>query len=721
MAPRPKKSRPKARPAAKASAAAKTRPARKPRAKRTPSYDLLIVWTARALVHTDTAKYFMHDDLDEHTPLDVVGLTHLRDDSVTLPMARRLAKARLAEIETGTVTREGVLFRNVETLGKLLSLTAVEQEVLAFAIVLDLHKPLQACFEHLEGLSVRRLHDLLALVLDVPVADVREALKRTAPLATTGLVRVATDVRRTWDDPFEVMEGLENILLTEYETPEAILANFFRRSPDAKLVLGDFPHASQDVGILVRFLRGAMDQQASGVNVLLHGLPGTGKTELARAVAAALKGDLYEVNVEADDGSPISGPGRFAAYLLCQRMLGRRTNTVVLFDEIEDVFPDRWYPFFGRQRRSGEDKGWTNRLLEGNAVPTLWLSNEIGQIDSAFLRRFDFIFELRTPPLAVRRRILEKHLGDLTARPGWVQRVAHDERLTPAHIERAVRVARLAGYAKAEELEPCLTRVLQNSLAVQAPERPGAPAAPEVYDLRFLNASEDLGRLVETLEKRAREQRTVHGSICLYGPPGTGKTAFAHHLAERLQLPLLMKRASDILGPFVGQTEGNLAEMFQQARDEGAMLLLDEADSFFQNRRGASQHWEVTQVNELLVQMEAFEGLFVCSTNLFEHLDEASLRRFTLKIKFDPLRPEQRMALFERTLEILGQPVAPDEAAGYRSALDRLEALTPGDFATVRRQALLLETAVDARALLSALERECRNKPHVQKSRVGFN
>ena len=119
--------------------------------------------------------------------------------------------------------------------------------------------------------------------------------------------------------------------------------------------------------------------------------------------------------------------------------------------------------------------------------------------------------------------------------------------------------------------------------------------------------------------------------------------------------------------------------------------------------------------------MESFEGLFICSTNLFEHLDEASLRRFTLKIKFDPLRPEQRMALFERTLEALGQALPPDAAASTRAALDQLSTLTPGDFATVRRQALLLETTVDARALLVALERECRTKPNAQRARLGFN
>ena len=63
--------------------------------------------------------------------------------------------------------------------------------------------------------------------------------------------------------------------------------------------------------------------------------------------------------------------------------------------------------------------------------------------------------------------------------------------------------------------------------------------------------------------------------------------------------------------------------MFEEAKEEGAVLLLDEADSFLQDRASLKQSWEVTQVNELLTQMESFDGLFVCSTNLMDKLDLA--------------------------------------------------------------------------------------------------
>lgn len=700
-------------------------PPRTPPTTRSPrvkgEVDLTTVWTARALLHTDTLRWFLHAEPEERSPLDAIGLKGVTA-STSLLKAREKLRARVQEIEGLRASREAVLFRNVDALGGMLALTEAERDVLAFAITLDYHRPLLACFERLDGLSLRRLQSLLSTVLGLSEDAVRAALHRAAPLASTGLVRVASDVRRTWDDPFEVMEGLENILLGEYERPEAILANFFRESPAPRLTLEDFPHAKTDVDLLRSFLQGALREGAAGVNVLLYGLPGTGKTELARAVAHTVGAQMYEVNVEAEDGAAIMGNGRFGAYQLCQRMLSRRPSTLVLFDEIEDVFPDKFFPFFGRQKRSGDDKGWTNRLLEGNAVPTLWLSNEIEQMDPAFLRRFDYILELRTPPQPVRRRILDKQLAGLPVRPQWLTAMSTDERLTPAHIERAARVARLSGLDGPDAVESAITKILHNALAVQSPPKPATPIESDTYDLRFLNCDEDLSSLIASLTRRAEAARgRLTGSICLYGPPGTGKTAFAHHLAARLEQRLLVKRASDILGPFVGQTEANIAAMFREAREEEAVLLIDEADSFFQDRRGAYHHWEVTQVNELLMQMEAFEGLLICSTNLFENLDQASLRRFTLKIKFQPLRADQRWELFSRTVSALGHELADDRVQGLKRALDALDNLTPGDFATVRRQASMLGAAVNPGELLTALERESRAKPNARKSALGFS
>lgn len=110
------------------------------------------------------------------------------------------------------------------------------------------------------------------------------------------------------------------------------------------------------------------------------------------------------------------------------------------------------------------------------------------------------------------------------------------------------------------------------------------------------------------------------GRLCLYGPPGTGKTAFAHYLAKQLAKPLIIKRASDLLSPYIGETEMAVAAAFNQATKQQAILLIDEVDSFLQDRSKARQSWEVSMVNELLTQLEAFDGVFIASTNLMHNL-----------------------------------------------------------------------------------------------------
>ena len=146
--------------------------------------------------------------------------------------------------------------------------------------------------------------------------------------------------------------------------------------------------------------------------------------------------------------------------------------------------------------------------------------------------------------------------------------------------------------------------------------------------------------MVQALQARG------HGTLCFYGPPGSGKTALAEHIATTLGQPLIIRQASDLLGKYVGETEQTMAAMFREAEAESAVLLLDEADSFLQDRRGAQRNYEVTEVNEMLQGMERFKGIFICTTNLLERLDQAALRRFTFKIQFKPLSAPQREQAF---------------------------------------------------------------------------
>jgi SpoVK/Ycf46/Vps4 family AAA+-type ATPase len=222
----------------------------------------------------------------------------------------------------------------------------------------------------------------------------------------------------------------------------------------------------------------------------------------------------------------------------------------------------------------------------------------------------------------------------------------------------------------------------------------------------------EVPRIVAALKARG------HGSLCFYGPPGSGKTALAEHIARQIGRPLLIKQASDLMSKYVGETEQNMAAMFREAEAEKAVLLLDEADSFLQDRRGAQRTYEVTEVNEMLQGMERYAGIFICTTNLMDRLDQAALRRFTFKIRFKPLTAPQRDRMF--ITEALGG----DEAlldAQLKSRLGRLDQLCPGDFAAVKRQVDILATSFTPDEFMDQLEMEHRVKPEVRESRgIGF-
>ncbi|MDO9520295.1 MAG: ATP-binding protein [Pseudohongiella sp.] len=232
---------------------------------------------------------------------------------------------------------------------------------------------------------------------------------------------------------------------------------------------------------------------------------------------------------------------------------------------------------------------------------------------------------------------------------------------------------------------------------------------PAVYDPALVNCDSDLVLLAQGIVKASSAR------LCLYGPPGTGKTAYAHWLAKQLDLPLIVKKSSDLLGMFVGQTEKNIAEAFEQAREEPGVLLIDEVDGLLQDRRSLRAGWEVTMVNELLTQMESFDGIFIASTNLANNLDQAALRRFDLKLRLDYLAPEQAVQLTRRCLESLDLPT-PDNSWDYEIRM--LTNLTPGDFATATRRHKFSPIG-SAQEFVAVLQAECAAKEEMRRP-IGF-
>lgn len=684
--------------------------------------DCSAAWCLRLLIDFELDRCFTRASFfgDEKTILEALGLGSLVGKLDELPAAalRKHLVQRYRKLAPRLEAWPPVISRNLALLHDTLPLNPAEERILVFTVLMHYAKSLYKTTELFgDELTTRDALELLARILQLSFGEVQKALAPEALLPSLGLVRV--DARNTYALPgkLDLMPGLADFLLIEQAEPDALLNRFCERAAPPTLRRADFAHCDEDYRLCFSYLQAVLEKRTAGVNILLYGQSGTGKTEFVRTVAEDLAVPLYEVKIaDEDDGEPLTGARRLSAYQLAQRLLGRQDKSLLLFDEIEDVFPQTT-GWFGPSRADLRHKAWMNRVSESNTVPTIWVSNAIEQIDPAYLRRFDLILEFTPPPQSVRQRMIERHLHEIPLRRECVERLASCDRLVPAYIERAVKVVRHLPADATLQIERSFERVLGNTLQVIGYAAPLSTCEPRLeslnYRLDWLNPDRDLASILEGL-KRHRQ-----GRLCFYGPPGTGKSALAQHIAKVVDRPLRLKRASDLLSPYLGETEQRIAQLFREAAQDQAVLVIDEADSFLRDRASAQRAWEVTQVNELLVQIEHFTGILIMSTNLVETLDGASLRRFDFKIRFDYLTPDQVLGLFADLLAKTGADDR-DVPEGIRTALRALYNLTPGDFANVFWQVRLTGGASGAEALLERLAAESRMKPGAKARAIGF-
>ena len=674
-------------------------------------------WTLHLLVQLGGMKTFLrlhdfHDDeLAEALGMidaDSVNTGYEYDRKDAERKLRRLYKAM--QREKSGLKLPQMLSRNVGNVARLVGLTETDCQLLQFTVLMKLDSGLTQAANYLGEMGSGKVIQTLGSQLDISEKEIRSSLHPNGILARSGLLTLDRCHSHSLPHRLDLLsESFVDMLYSTEAEPLELLRDRVIQAAPSNISLEAYQQVKQHLVILLPYLRNCLKSRKRGVNILLYGPPGVGKTQLTRALAGETGTELFDISSEDLDGDPVEGGRRLGAFRAAQCFLSGRPSLLV-FDEAEDIFASGG-PLSPRSI-ADRHKAWMNKMLEENPVPTFWLSNDISNLDPAFLRRFDMVVEVGWPTRSQRLGFLQAQCGDFID-PSTIERIADTDNIAPAVTERAVAVIRSVKDSLPQEGVASALELLVNDTLKSQRHRPIAShnpnRVPELYDPAFINADKDMARVCAGLKNRPV------GRLCLYGPPGTGKTAFGKWLAGQLQKPLLVKRASDLISMWVGGTEKNIARAFEEAGREGAILLIDEVDSFLQDRRGASRSWEVTAVNEMLTQMESFNGLFIASTNLMTGLDPASLRRFDLKVEFNYLLPHQAWQLFCRHCEKLGLPV--EESLQRRFA--QLTNLTPGDFAAVARQNSFspLETAAD---LLQALVGESGIKEDAPGKGIGF-
>ena len=631
----------------------------------------------------------------------------LENDKNLRTVARQLLKERYKTLQKSTALLPELwkqAYENLATLAEFLQLNPVEQELLRFAMHLRSEGAMRDLFGYLPKSDLQRTAAIMADLLKQPKNQILSALKKGSKLDAYGLID--RDYRP--DSVHDYLDWGETLDFDEFVTQplneNVLLKSCTEVSQVPSLQLDDFAHIAGMKEMMLTYLQQAIKHHRKGVNLLIYGVPGTGKTEFAGLLAQALGISAYNITYMDSDGDVVKAEQRLNYSRLAQTLLNGK-QALLIFDEIEDVFNGSLMERSVAQK----NKAWTNQLLENNNVPMIWLSNSVSGIDPAFLRRFDLILEMPDLPLKNKSALITQ-LAEGKLSPAYVQHFAKVRSLTPAILSRTIRVAKELNTS--DFAETLLMMFNQTLKSQNKPKIEPLVLGKADYNLDYVACNDNIHRISEGLK------RSKKGRICCYGPPGTGKTAWAAWLAEELDMPLLLCKGSDLLDPYVGGTERNIAEAFESAKRDNCLLVLDEVDTFLFSREGADRSWERSQVNEMLTQIERFEGLMVVSTNLIEVLDPAALRRFDLKLKFDYLTLPQRLDFAKQQAEILGLPLLSEEDLGQ---IESLNLLTPGDFAAVarRHQFSPFQKVQD---WLSALQGECEVKPAFSATtrRIGF-
>ena len=328
----------------------------------------------------------------------------------------------------------------------------------------------------------------------------------------------------------------------------------------------------------------------------------------------------------------------------------------------------------GADRLSDGDHGALPRVLaralDAMPVPAAVLTLERGH--ELGTQRSVVRVSMPVPGVATRRTLWDRALAAGSTTADQRDLLAMRYRLGPGGIDGAVRSARQLGGTALGLAEIVIG--VRNNIAERMGGLAQRVAVKQSWDELVLG--KDTLDQVRALIARVQHGHTVlerwglgkklhrgSGVAALFsGPPGTGKTMVAGLIARALDLELYQVDLSKVVSKWVGETEKQLAQIFDAADAGHALLLFDEADALFAKRtevKAAVDRYANLEVNYLLQRVEAFGGITILTTNLDQSIDPALMRRLAAHVKFWPPEHDERVTLWTGMLAG-GVPLADD-------------------------------------------------------------
>ncbi len=613
--------------------------------------------------------------------------------------------------EKQSKAHEDVLEERFDSLTSLLKLSDIESKILCLTYVL---RTSGFCWPH--RLQNRSKPNFFAMALDRSVSDVLKVL------TPTGVLRKFNLLDEDWDYNASVLDGY-----LDGSEADVIERRFYKKSTEKDILpwvyYGDL---ALNHGETIKKMLGSCDGK---LNILLYGAPGTGKTSFALSLAKEMGLQSFEIRQGDENGKNMNSSARFMGIQICNDQEDPKTSMVIV-DEADELLRgnSQGFSFFGfAPPQHTTEKGIINSLLDETKIPTIWISNApASAMDESVRRRFDYsiCFERlnMTQRVSIWKNLVAKYKLDNLISDESIASYAAQYATNAGGISMVLENVRRM-KPSVEQVDELITKLMKPHCQLLGVTNGEKFLPAKDYSLEGLNIKGKikLEKIVASVKNymnadfNLKSEDKPRMNILMHGAPGTGKTEFCKYLGKVLDRKVLIVKGSNLLSKYVGESEQNIAATFRQAEVERAILFFDEIDGLVQSREEASHSWEVSQVNELLQQMENFDGVMIAATNFRKNLDPAIMRRFTFKLEFDYLDDNGKRFFFERMFKT---KLTEDEFAELKS----LTNLTPGDFRTVRQEMFYLDDAEKTNlARIAALKEECvYKKDSNQTTTIGF-
>ncbi|OPY74871.1 MAG: ATP-dependent zinc metalloprotease FtsH [Syntrophorhabdus sp. PtaU1.Bin153] len=594
--------------------------------------------------------YISHDEVDwlltGNGTVDAPGIELEKIDR-QLDLLQNEIRVRVAE----SMNRN--IFLALPRLAHLFRMSAFEVQTVVVCLGPELERKYDKLYAYLQD-DVTRKKPSIDLVLDLLCAtettkwQSRVLFSDSAPLFRTGILQKADDPQSPSGS-----SGLAQFLKLDPRIVGYLLGDnsIDGRLADAVTFVHPFSsmdHVFVDGAIKTRlldFVPAYFSEDNAGPRKLIlhfHGPYGVGKQELARAICGQLGCPLVHVDTESLLACETTGEERlplvFREGLLLQSALYLSNTDVFAKDD------DKTRVFMKRLIRMIGEYGWLTFL----AGEKPWVRK--GLFGDALFHSVEFPI----PDVPVRSAAWQAGLAVFGEETGnlWASRLADQFQLTPGQIKDAI------GYAVRRQAMNKVHRNVTLSDLYTACRGQSNQKLEEMaqkgkgsYSWDDLVLPDDrlqqLKEICNQLKHRYRVfgewgfgKKLSHGkglSVLFSGPPGTGKTMAAQVIAHDLQLDLYKIDLSGIVSKYIGETEKNLARVFQEAQTSNAILFFDEADALFGKRTEVSDahdRYANIETSYLLQKMEEYEGMVILATNLRTNMDEAFTRRIRFIVEF---------------------------------------------------------------------------------------